>query len=137
MGRRHHRARLLVAALTALMTGSFVGSTGLVLCVGTNGHRALELEHPGMECPTLAGPQGARGVSVQPSPGCLDVPAVGTGPTVLPSVDPGQLPTAPLAFLPATPEPARRVQTRRPGCVGARAAPLHLARHLRSTVLLV
>jgi hypothetical protein len=133
MSQSQHRARVLVAALTALLTGSFVGSTGLVLCVGTNGHRALELEHPGMECPTLAAPQGAGGVSLQPAPRCLDVPAVGTGPTGLPSVYLGQMPTAPLTVLPATPEPARLPQTRVPTGATARAAP----RHLRTTVLLV
>jgi len=90
-----------------------------------------------MECPTLASPQGASAVSVQPSPKCLDVPAVGTGPTVLRSVDLGQLLSVPLAFLASHPEPARLVQTRVPPCADARAAPLRLARHLRSTVLLV
>jgi hypothetical protein len=134
---RNRRAMWLVAALTALLSGSVVGSTGLVLCIGANGHRALELEHTGMECPTLAGSQDAHGVSAQPSPKCLDVPAIGTGPTLLPSVDLGHLPPAPLAFLPATLEPARLVPMRVPTCVDPRAAPLALARHLRSTVLLV
>lgn len=137
MSQRHHRARFLVAALTALLMGSFVGATGLVLCLGTDGHRALELEHPGMECPTLASSQDTSGISVQPLAECLDLPATGTGPTALSSVDRDRVPTPPLAFLAATPDPAPLIEARVPFPIDARAGPLHLARHLRSTVLLV
>lgn len=137
MTRNQHRARFLVAALTALLTGSFAGASGLVLCLGTDGHRALELEHPGTECPTLAASQDTSAVSVQPSAECLDLPAAGTGPTVLSSVDRDEVPTPPLAFLAATPEPVRLLETRLPGAIDARAGPPNLARHLRSTVLLV
>jgi len=87
MSHRHHRARFLVAALTALLTGSFARATGLVLYVGTNGHRALELEHPGTECPTLASSRDTSAVSVHPSAKYLDLAATGTGPTALSSDD--------------------------------------------------
>jgi hypothetical protein len=137
MSPRRHRGRFLVAALTALWTGSFVGATGLVLCVGTNGHRALEREHFGMECPTLASSQDTSAVSIRPSAECLDLPAAGTGPTALLSVDPDLAPTPTAAGRAASPEPAPRLETRLPGPIEARAGPPDVAQHLRSTVLLV
>jgi hypothetical protein len=137
MTRRHHLTGVLVAALTALSTGSFIGSTGLVFCVGTNGHRALELEHPGMECPTLVSSQNTRGISMQPSAECLDLPAVGTGSTALSSPESDRVPTAPVTFLTASPECTPRIARRPPAATEARAGPPDLALHLRSTVLLV
>ena len=137
MSQRHHRASFLVAALTALLTGSFVGTTGFVLCIGTNGHRALELEHPGTECPTLASSQDTSAVTVQPSAECLDLPAAGTGPTARSSADSDRVPTPPVAFLAASPEHAPLVETRLPSPIGAGAGPPNLALHLRSTILLV
>ncbi len=137
MSQRHHRARRLLAALTALLTGGFVGATGLVLCLGTNGHRALELEHPGMECPTQAGWQNASGISVQPSAECLDLPAAGASATALSYEATDRVPTPPVAFLAARPELAPLIETRLPGPIDARTGPPRIARHLRSTVLLV
>lgn len=131
---RRSRARFLGAALSALLGGSFAGATGLVLCLGSDGHRAVEPEHPGTECPTLASSRDASGV--QPSADCFDLPGADAGPATLSSGDADRVPVAPVTFLPASPEPAP-AQTRLAAPIDARAAPPNLAAHLRSTVLLV
>lgn len=121
----------------ALLTSDFAGAAGLVLCVGENGHRAVELQHPGMDCPTLAPPQTTNEISVQPSEECLDLPAAGTSPITLSSIDTERAPTPPAVALAAIPEPERHLEARLPGLIDARAGPPNRALHLRSTVLLV
>ena len=141
MTRRRH-ARWLVAALTALLTGGFAGATGLVLCLGSDGHRALELQHPGTSCPTLAGEAaGSAAISATPVAKtlatCLDVPAVGSVDGALLSAEPDRVPTPTFALLAPMPSPAPRVAAHMAASNPARAGPPPLARHLRSTVLLV
>jgi len=131
------QAKLLGAALVALLTGSLAGASGLVLCVGTDGHRAVELEHAGTECPTLASSQSGTGISLQTPAECFDLPAAGSGPTVPPSSDPERVPMPPMAFLAVRLEPAAGIETQLLASTDARAGPPSLALHLTSTVLLV
>jgi hypothetical protein len=140
MTRRRNGARWLVAALTALLTGSF--ASGLVLCLGPDGHRALEFQHPGTSCPTLASDAaGTPAISATPIAQllatCFDLPAVGSVDAALLSAEPERVPTTTLAVLAPIPSPALRVATRLAAPIPARAGPPSLARHLRSTVLLV
>lgn len=142
MTRRRHGARWLVAALTALITAGFAGASGLVLCLGSDGHRALELQHPGMVCTAVAGDAAdARAISAVPIGAalatCFDLPAVGGADAALPSAELVRVPTPPLAIRAPIPALAAREATYTPAPVPARAAPPPLARHLRSTHLLV
>lgn len=134
---RHQPKRLLAAAMMALLTGGLAGSSTLVLCLGADGHRAIEVEHGGGDCPTIAGSLNAAGVSAQAPSECLDLPAVGTGPVVSPSSEAAQLPKPPTSSLPCRPEPAPQIEAGLSPPTDARAGPPSLAPHLRSTVLLV
>lgn len=120
-----------------LLMSVSAGATGLVLCLGSDGHRALEFEHAEMRCPSFAGPQDDGGVTIQRSSACIDLPAPGTGAILLSSIDPDPVPAPPLAFLVAGLEPARRIEERLPRSVEARAGPVRLTGQLRSTVLRV
>lgn len=142
MTRRRHGARWLVTALTALLTAGFAGSTGLVLCLGPDGHRALELQHPGTSCPTLADETaGSAAVSAAPVAkalaACLDLPTIGSVDGALLSAEPDRVPTPTLAVLAPIPSATPRAATRALAPSTTRAGPPPLARHLRSTVLLV
>lgn len=130
-------ASWLATALTSLLVMGFAGATRLVLCLGPDGHRALELAHPGMECSTLASSRNLRGTSLEPLAECLDLPASGAGPSVVSSLDPDRLPTPAAVPAAASPEPASPGETAFAAPVAARAGPVPLARHLRSTVLRV
>lgn len=142
MTRRRHGARWLVAAFTTLLTAVFAGATGLVLCLGSDGHRALELQHPGTSCPTLASDaSGTAAISATPIAKtlatCLDLPAVGSVDGALLSAEPDRVPTPTLAILAPIASPAPRAAAHLAAPNPARAGPPPLARHLRSTVLLV
>lgn len=137
-----HR-RLFATALAVLLTSSFAGTSSLVLCLGSDGHRELELAHPAAECPTFASNDAASDLAVavsaslEPRSECLDLPAAGTGPFRLAPADAQQVPAPPLALVPETPEPRAEAETRLRIAIGARNAPRELARQLRATVLLV
>ena len=136
--RKRHSARLLGAALATLLTGTLAGASGLVLCLGADGHRALELEHGGRDCPTVASEaRASTGISLQSPAECLDLPTAGTGPMTPSSSDPDRVPEPPVTFLVASPEVAPKIESRLPGPTEVRTGPPDLAAHLRSTVLLV
>jgi hypothetical protein len=142
MIRRRSRTRWLVAALLALLAAGFVDATGLVLCLGPDGHRALEIEHPGVACPTLAShAAGAAAISTATAADalatCLDLPAIGGTDGAPLSVEPHDVPTPDLATGSATATAASCAATRMRAPGPVRAGPPPLARHLRSTVLLV
>jgi hypothetical protein len=137
--------RLLATALAVLLTSSFAGASSLVLCLGSDGHRGLELAHPAAECPTFASDDAASdfavsasiSVSLQAPSECLDLPAAGTGPFRLAPADAQQVPAPPLALIPATPEPRAQAENRLRGAITAPNVPRELVRQLRATVLLV
>jgi hypothetical protein len=139
MTRRTRKARLLGAALTVLLSVGLAGFSGLVLCIGADGHRALEVEHAGIAHPTANGIGGGVQASLQqPSPAdCLDLPATGSSPVVPSPLDADRLPLPPPAILAALPEPTPRSETRLSADADSRAGPCSLAPHLASTVLLV
>ena len=137
MKQRRHSARFLVAVFTTLLSGSLAAVPGLVLCLGSDGHRAIEFEHGRRECLTLATSQGATATSVQPGSECVDLPAAGTGSMARSSSDRDPVPMPPVAFLVVSPEPTPPVAPQLPASTDARAGLLGLALHLRSTVLLV
>ena len=139
MIRRTRSAHLLGAAITLLLSVGLVGFSGLVLCVGADGHRALEIEHAGIAHPTANSLAGSAQASLQqPSAAdCLDLPATGSSPVVPSPSDADRLPVPAPAILAALPEPAPRTEARLAAVVDARAGPSPLAGHLASTVLLV
>lgn len=137
MSQRRYGTRLLVAAIATLLTGSLAGAPELVLCLGADGHRAIELEHDGTECPAIARTQGATGVSVWAPTECFDIPAAGSGPTTPSSFEAGRGLTPPVALLAVCLEAPRRSRESLPAPTGARTARPNLALHLNSTVLLV
>ena len=137
MSQRHRITRLLVAAITTLLLASPVGGSGLVFCSASNGHRAIELEHGGTLCPTLATAADATGISVSMPIECSDLPAEGAGPVAASSVDPGRAPTPQLVVLALLPDSVAVFDTRFSASGDARADPPQLALHLTSTVLLV
>ena len=138
---RHRRpsTRLPVAAIIALLAGGLVDSTGLVLCLGSDGHRAIEREHgSGGGCPARAGaPPGASLTSMAAPTACLDLPVPGGGPMIPSAFAPESATAAPLAFVapPLAPPPSNGMSL--PTATDARAGPPHLALHRTSTVLLV
>lgn len=137
MSQGRHSTRLLLAAITALLTGSLVGSSDLVLCIGADGHRALEREHDATGCPTLAGSQPELHVSMATPGVCFDLPATGGSPMAPSSAEGERLPTPPAPLLATPLEPPTRIETPLPASTDARAGPPSLALHLPSTVLLV
>ena len=136
MSQGRHSTRFLVAAITALLTSGLVGSSGLVLCIGADGHRALEREHDATGCPTLASSQPDRYLSAATPEACFDLPAAGSSPMAPSSAEDERVPPPPVALLPSLPEPPPRIEAL-PASTDARAGPPSLAPHLRSTVLLV
>ena len=130
---RCQSTRLLVVAITTLLTGSLADASRLVLCLGTDGHSAIEFEHNASVCPTLASSQGGTTVSVQSQVRCLDVPSAGTGPITASAFHADGIRAPLVAFMVPVQKPTARIGTE----ANARAGPLDLARHLRSTVLLV
>jgi hypothetical protein len=136
MSTSQQRGRLLVTALAAVLAGSFSGAPDLVLCLGANGHRALEIEHPGMLCASLAGAGDTSGLSAPPLAECLDLPTSGAGPTGPSFSDPERMPTPPPALRVASPQPPPLAEALRPEPIAARAGPDPGSRQLRSTVLL-
>lgn len=137
MSQARHSMRFLVAAITLLLTGSLVGASDLVLCIGADGHRALEREHDTTGCPTLASERPDLYVSMATPEVCFDLPATGGSPLAPSSSDAERVPTPPAALLAALPEPAPHIEAPLPASTDARAGPPSLAPHLRSTVLLV
>lgn len=139
MIRRTRNASLLSVALTVVLTAGLAGFSGLVLCIGADGHRALEIEHTGIAHPAGNVLANSAGASLQqPAPAdCLDLPAAGSSPVVPSPGDADRLPLPAPAILAALPEPAPRIETRFSAAVDARAGPSPLALHLASTVLLV
>jgi len=142
MIRKRFRARRLAAALMVLLTASFAGATDLVLCFGSDGHRALELQHPGPSCPTPASDTaGTAAISASPAAKtlatCLDLPAMGSVNGGVVSAEPDRVPTPTLAMLARIPTLAPRATARAFAPSPTRAGLPPLARHLRSTVLLV
>ena len=81
--RLHSPFTACLAALLMLATATSGG--WLVLCVGEDGHRAIEWSHPGGGCdapPPLGGKAAAFGGLApdgKDGKGCLDLPAVGLG----------------------------------------------------------
>ncbi|MFQ5699380.1 MAG: methyltransferase family protein [Myxococcota bacterium] len=137
MKQRRHSVGMLAGAIAMLLTGSFAGVPGLVLCVGSNGHRAIELEHRATECPALAGSRGASGTSLQAPGACLDIPAAGTGPTTPSCFEVDRaLPPLVTRMAPIG-EPTPPIEPRLWEPTAARAGPPNLALHLTSTILLV
>jgi hypothetical protein len=128
MSTSQQRGRFLVAALAAVLAGGFSGAP--------NGHRALEIEHPGMRCTSLEGVGDTSGLSAPPLADCLDVPTSGAGPTGPSTSDPEQVPTPPPALRVASPQPPPLAEALRPEPSAARAGPDPGSRQLRSTVLL-
>jgi hypothetical protein len=137
MSHGRHSTRLLAAAIATLLVGGLSGAPGLVLCLGADGHRAIEFEHGRTECRTLAGPRGATSTSLQAPAECFDLPAAGAGPATATSFDNLREFVAPLSFLAIRTERVPSIETRLRTSVDARAGPVSLAPHLISTVLLV
>jgi hypothetical protein len=77
--RLHSPFSACLAALLMLATATTGG--WLVLCVGEDGHRAIEWPHPagGCDAPPLGGETVAFGGLAPDGKGCLDLPAVGLG----------------------------------------------------------
>lgn len=130
------RGLLFGAVFTALF-GSFLASSGLVLCLGADGHRALELEHGTTGCPTLAAGPNTEAMTVQVPAECLDLSVAGTALKTSSTADDERTFTAPLAFVAVAVEPVRPVLGRTPTPNEARDGPPNVALHLASTVLLV
>jgi len=121
----------------ALLTVSLADASGIVFCVGVDGHREIELEHGGRECHPPENSQDPAGISVQPGSECLDLPAIGTSAITLPSFNADQVPVPPVVFLAVSLEFTPRIETRLVAQTDARAGPANLSLHIRSTVLLV
>jgi hypothetical protein len=124
-------ARLVVAVIAASIAILAI-LPGKVLCVGTDGHHALEIVHAQSVCPALA-EDGRTGASddVRASAHCLDVPA-SLSPLVssTPEFDPAHA-SALVSRIPAGSGRISRPDARD----GQR--PAFPAPHLASTVLLV
>lgn len=138
MPRRSHRARSLAAATTALLATSLVGLPGLVLCIGSDGHRALEIEHTGVGCPEAGTGAGGPALAATGPVGtddCLDLPAAGSA-LAASSAD-GERPSAPVVALDRLADPPIRGTAHLAAALEARAGPCALAPHLATTVLLV
>ena len=142
MIRRCQRAVLIVAALAALFTVGSAGATDLVLCIGPDGHRALEAEHSAMRCSRLwssasdamrfsAAPAGQRLAT------CRDLPVVDATPAVLSFVDEDWGSNAPDAGLAPSPSLQPVALARHADPSATRTAHPPIARHLRTTILLV
>jgi len=140
MIRSRRSGRLVVVALMALLAAASSSAADLVLCLGPDGHRAFELQHPGPSCPTLA--SGGVGISTSPVAetlgACLDLPVVGgLNDSVTLSAESNRERTSAPALVVPIPSLAPRAQP--PGnapALSRQRAP-SLARHLRSTILLV
>lgn len=139
MNQKRQSTRLLVAALTALLMSSLVGASGFVLCLGSDGHREIEVEHTGTVCPSLVSSHGTAtsSLSLQATAECSDFPTSGNVPTAPSSFEPDRVSPPPLVFLAAHADPIPRIEALLRASTDARAGPPSLAPHLTSTVLLV
>lgn len=139
MIQRTRNARLLGAALTAVLSAGLAGFSGLVFCVGADGHRALEFEHAWIGCQTENALSAGIGSSLQgrAPADCLDLPAASGEPVVPGPSDANRLPEPELTILAALPEAPPRIEARLTSVTDARAGPSPLAPHIASTVLLV
>ena len=134
MSRRTHRTQLLVAAVAALLTSGAAVAQSLVLCLGPDGHRELEIEHRATGCPEASFASDVDASLIKQVPGdCLDLASARMGPMAPSEEQVPTLLTLPPAVLPPKPllqgrEALERIP--RAGSAGGLA-------QIRTTVLLV